>query len=84
MATPAITPQAGAAPQQGAAPASPSGGGGGEALKMLAAITRLAQAIAQQSSATSPDMEQISASVQSAMRKLVMQSQGGAQQAPPF
>ena len=82
MATPAITPQAGAAPQ-GAAPSAPQGGGG-EVLKMLAAITRLSQSIAQQSSATSPDMEQIAASVQSAMRKIVLQSQGNAQQAPPF
>lgn len=90
MATPAITPQGGAAPQPGAGSPSPQqqaggqGGGPTEGLKMLAAMTRLAQMISQQFAAASPDMEQVTNAVQSAMRKVIAQSSQQGQQAPPF
>lgn len=90
MATPAITPQGGASPQPGAGSPSPQpqaggqGGGPTEGLKMLAAMTRLAQMVSQQFAAASPDMEQVTSAVQGAMRKIIAQSSQQGGQAPPF
>jgi len=85
MATPAQVP-IGAPQQQGGAPSpeQAQGGGSSQALKMLGGITTIAQMIAKQYAAASPDMEQILNSVQSAMRKIIVQQPGQPQQAPPF
>jgi hypothetical protein len=69
----------GAAPAPGGAP--PAGGAQGaqpagtNPLQIIAAITRLAQMLAQTASATSPDAEEIIKNVQNAARKLMPQQQ---------
>lgn len=75
-------PQPGAAPQ-GADPASSQGQGAG-ALKILAAITRLAQGMAQAFPATSPEAEEITKQVQNAAQKVIGGTPGEQAQPTPF
>ncbi len=84
------TPQPQGAPGQagGSAPgasagAQPAGGAGGiNPMQIIAAITRLAQMLAQAASPTAPDAEQIIKSVQSAAQKLMPQQSDQRQQSP--
>lgn len=62
----------GGAPAGGAQGAQPAGT---NPLQIIAAITRLAQMLAQTASATSPDAEEIIKNVQNAARKLMPQQQ---------
>ena len=74
---------AGAAP--GGAPAGgaqPGQASGPQPLQIIAAITRLAQMLAQASSSTAPDAEEIIKNVQSAARKLMPQQAEQRQQSP--
>lgn len=82
------TPQPQGAPGQagGSAPGASAGaqpaGGGINPMQIIAAITRLAQMLAQAASPTAPDAEQIIKSVQSAAQKLMPQQPDQRQQSP--
>lgn len=90
MASQPVNPGQGAQPPPGAgggggAPQPGAGQGGASAanpLHIIAAITRLAQMLAQASGATAPDAEQIIQAVQSAARKLMPQQPDQKQQSP--
>ena len=82
MATPAINPQPAPAPQgdgAGAPQSSPAAG----ALKLLAGMTRIAQAVAQSYPAASAEMEEINRQTQQAMQKIMGAQPGQQTQAPP-
>jgi len=83
------TPQPQGAPQGGgqapgaSAGAQPAGGAGGvNPMQIIAAITRLAQMLAQASPPAAPDSEQIIKSAQEAARKLMPQQPDQRQQSP--
>lgn len=79
-------PQPGAAPG-GAAPPAPQpggapGGGAQNPLMILAALTRLAQMLAQSSPSAAQDAQEIIKNVQNAARKLTPQQPDNRQQSP--
>ncbi len=75
-------PQGGAGAAPGASAGAQPGGGGVNPMQIIAAMTRLAQMLAQAAPPTAPDAEQIIKSVQEAARKLMPQQPDQRQQSP--
>jgi len=87
MATTPVNPSGGAGTPPGSgAPPSPQGGGGGgnNPLQLIAAITRLAQMLAQAAPPASAEAENIIREVQNAARKIMPAQNARPGQQSPF